>query len=158
MKKKDQKATREVEDTTHSLHNDHRPTVVAVGQGKDIKIFDLVPSQITFQDLKEWKGHNRPHVRILNPIPTRTELQQATVNQKEDEFHKLYLTSVASSNSNKITSLSKAIKLGADVPKEVEKLLREKEEAQKNGKAELARKIRQQLRKLNYKRFLNKEE
>lgn len=139
---------------TNGFHSDSRGTVVIVNN----KVYDLVPSDLTYQSLKNSKPSERPHVRFLAPIPVRTNTEQEKINKDEDKFHELYEKMETPKNSGKITSITKAIKLGADVPKEIERLFKEKEEAQKKGDQKAARAIRQQLRKLNYKRYLSTED
>lgn len=92
-----------------------------------------------------------PIVRHLNPIARRTKEQM-----KKEDLDSRFLTKLAKAarGDTKVTSVEKAIKLGANVPEEIEKLLKAKETAS----PEEARKIRQQLRKLDYKRYLKKGE
>lgn len=118
------------------------------------KIYRLVPHEhTTLRSLMDnWpEGVDTPFVRHLNPIPVRSKEEQ-----KKYDADSRFLAGLArkARGETKITSVEKAIKLGADVPAEVAKLL----EAKKKASPEEAKKIRQQLRKLDYKRYLKKRE
>ena len=76
-------------------------------------------------------------------------------NNNERDRTKLYFQ--GSPVKAKHLNLKRAAVLGADVPKEVERLMEEKKIALKKGDTELAKKIRKQLRSLDYKRYLRKE-
>jgi len=123
-----------------------RTTVVLI----DGTIYNLIESDLTIDYLKKQSPRDRPHVRLLSPIPIRTQYEQEMKNNNEEALHKLYKQTTGSGNKEKITSLRKAAKMGADVPGEVKRLLALKEKTK--SKKELS-KIRKQLRKLNYKRY-----
>lgn len=137
--------------TTFSLHNDDRKTLVNIND----RLYKLVLVETTLQDLKKEKFKNIPHVRRLNPISIRTPIEQERRNEEAKDIHKL--AKGCSSNSTHVTSLRKAMSLGADVPELIKKLMKEKEEAQKAGDEGKAKKIRRQLRGLDYKRYINEK-
>jgi len=129
-----------------SLHNDAKETVVMV----EGKVYCLVPSDLTFNQLINAHPSKRPHVRRLSPIPLRSSFQQEKHNKEVESIYDINKKHSTGRDSGKITSTKKAIKMGANVSEEVEKLLKLKEKT-KDSK-ELS-KIRKQLRKLDYKRY-----
>lgn len=137
---------------THSLHKDSRPTLVDV----DGDLYKLVAVGKKVKDLRGEEFKDLPHVRHLNPIPIRTEHQQERKNEEAEAMHDL--AKQCTTSNTKVTSVKKAILLGKDIPKEIDRLLKEKEEAKKKGDERRCRDIRKQLRKLDYKRYINKEE
>ena len=58
------------------FHNDERDTVVVVGG----KVYDLVLSVRTFNELVDMPAEERPHVRHLNRIPVRNAAEQKAQN------------------------------------------------------------------------------
>ena len=134
---------------TGSLHKDGRTTLVVVGD----KIYSLTLTTHTIPQLTKQDPRERPHVRFLNPIPIRSEYEQEVKNEAEHKFHEIYKL-IESTHNDKVTSVQKAIRMGANVPDEVAKLL----ELKKTTKDPVEkRKIRQQLRKLDYRRYSEKE-
>lgn len=134
---------------TRSFHKDGRPTFVLV----DNKLYAIMESIQTLDDLKKIPLEKRPHVRYLNEIPERSSDEQKQKNLRDfSDEEIIYKDLNTNSGKEKVTSLKKAIKLGVNVSEEITKLLKEKEEAKKCGDKEKARKIRIQLRKLDYKR------
>jgi len=136
---------------SYEFHNDERPTVILIAG----KIFELVPAKVTFKELLKTEAKDRPHVRHLSPIPLRTREQQETYNDDCQSLSAINKKYANGRDSGKITSLNKAVKMGADVPKEVERLIMEKNNTE--DPKELS-KIRKQLRKLDYKRYATEEE
>jgi hypothetical protein len=151
-KSKDRETNEVVEEapigTTFDLHNDERKTLVQIG---DI-LYKLVPTEVTLRDLKKEKFKNIPHVRRLNPIPNRTEFEQQIKNEEQKDIHKLAKHS--RNESGRVTSIRKAMAIGADVPALIKDLMKQKKEAQKAGDEDKARKIRRQLRGLDYRRYI----
>lgn len=135
---------------TGSLHKDKRETAVLVGD----KVYSLVPTNLTIGQLSKQDPSTRPHVRFLNPIPLRSEYEQEMKNNEEHTFHEIYKLIESNGANDKVTSVKKAIRMGVNVPDEVKKLLELKETTKDPEKK---RKIRQQLRKLDYKRYAEKE-
>lgn len=134
---------------TGSFHKDGRATMVIVGD----KIYSLTPTTLTIQQLSNQDPKERPHVRFLNSIPVRSEYEQEMKNGAEHDFHEIYKL-IDSTHNDKVTSVKKAIRMGANVPDEVAKLLELKRTTKDPDEK---RKIRQQLRKLDYKRYSEKE-
>ena len=66
-----------------NFHPDERETVVVVNG----KIYELVASERTLDDLRELPADEAPHVRHLNCIPTRTRAEQKV--HKEKSAHKV---------------------------------------------------------------------
>ncbi len=139
---------------TSSFHKGPAQTYVEV----DGKIFKLVPHEkySSVKDIiKHWPNDEpMPKVRHLNLIEDRTAEAQAA-RDSDGKLIRSLAKSQMGGDPKKVTSLRKAAALGADVPAEIEKLLKAKKEATDPGEA---RKIRQQLRKLNYKRYLGQKE
>ena len=135
---------------TNGFHNDNRETFVEV----DGKIYSLIPTGQNLQTLiNSWpKEKDQPKVRWLQPIPVRSKEEQKKHNEDADFVHNL---GRPKGDENKITSTKKAILLGADIPSEVLRLMELKEKTKDEGEL---RRIRKQLRKLDYKRYINKEE
>ena len=145
------RTSRQVEYTTN-FHNDDRETFVTV-EGKIYELIQVAPSLSEF--MATWpKDKANPKVRTLTPIPIRSKAEQQKCNEDADFISQLASRSNGS-NPEKVTSVKKAISLGADIPKEVQRLLDLKEKTK--DEAEL-RRIRKQLRKLDYKRYINQEE
>lgn len=144
------KEKREME--TNHLHNDSRPTVVIINQ----IIYDLVPSEWTKETLLEAEPIKRPHVRILNSIPERTKLQQEAKNKDEKYLHELYVQ-IPKASTPASKSKHRIEKGESNHEIEIKKLLGLKERAQKEGNSQELRRIRIALRKLDYKRYTNKE-
>jgi hypothetical protein len=143
------RTSRQVEYTTN-FHNDDRETYVEVG-GKIFELIQVSPSLNEF--MASWpKDKPNPKVRLLQPIPVRSKPEQQKQNEDADFISRL---ASKSNGGDKITSTKKAITLGADIPKEISRLLELKEKTTDEGEL---RKIRKQLRKLDYKRYINKEE
>lgn len=137
---------------TYDLHNDKKETLVQI----DKNLYKLVMIEKKMKDILKEKDYDKtPHVRFLNPIQQRTSLQQEIRNKESEAIHEL--AKQCSTTSDKVTSVKKAISLGKDVPKEIEKLLKEKEEAKKKGDEKKQREIRRQLRALDYKRYVKEE-
>jgi len=134
--------------TTRSFHKDGRPTFVLV----DGKLFAIMESIQTLEDIKRMPLDKRPHIRHLNEIPERSPDEQSYKNKKDLQEEIEIYSQIPTHGKEKVTSLKKAIQLGVNVTDEVKKLLKEKEEAFKCGDKTKARKIRMQLRKLDYKR------
>lgn len=136
------------QELTYGLHNDDRETLVTINE----QLFRLVPHE-TYRTVKDlcnnYKGKELPHVRLLSPIMNRTPEEQAKANADSDFMHSLTIKYGSGSRPDKVTSVSKDIEMGANVPDEIKKLLEKK----KTATPEEARKIRQQLRKLDYKRY-----
>ncbi len=132
------------------FHKDKRGTVV-IANGK---VYDLVPSSLTFDDLVQMDPLERPHARHLNYTKERTPLEQEKKNSEEHDIHEIgerHGLWNSKKGKRKITSVKKAIKEGADVSQEVKKLLAEKKTCK--SKSRLGQ-IRKQLRKLDYKRYV----
>jgi hypothetical protein len=147
------------EGTTFSLHKDNRETVVEINK----LIYKLVPTGQHYKDLLKIKDFKLvPHVRRLNPVQQRSEEEQREFNEKNKAIHNLYFSGIeitttgSRDNRDRPTSTKKAISMGADVPKEIEKLLLEKAKAQKEGDEKRSREIRRRLRALDYKRYIQK--
>ena len=138
------------EKQTGSLHKDQRGTAVLVGY----KIYNLSLTNLTIEQLSKQDPKTRPHIRFLNPIPLRSEFEQEMKNNEEHSFHEIYKLIESQPLNNKVTSVKKAIRMGANVPDEVKKLLELKETI---TDPDQKRKIRQQLRKLDYRRYSEKE-
>lgn len=130
---------------TYKFHNDDRQTVVRIGK----QIFNLVPANVTFKELMRREFKDIPHVRHLNPIAVKSREETATDNKMYEELHKTR----QEGGGDKVTSLRKALAIGANVPEEVKKLMAEKDQALKSGDDKRAREIRRRLRKLDYKRY-----
>jgi hypothetical protein len=130
----------------HGFHSDSRSTVVLING----KIYELTPSEWTKQTLRDAFPKDRPHVRILNPIIVRTEFQQELKNKDDQFLHELFQQIPKENYGKAIKADIKAGVVNAD--DEVQKLLDLKEKAQKAGDGKECRRIRQLLRKLDYKR------
>lgn len=138
--------------TTFSLHNDNRKTMVEI----EGKLYNLVLTDLTLKDiLREGDMKKVPHVRHLNPILQRSQEVQARRNEEAEDIHNL--AKRCSVKNDKVTSLKKAMALGANVPEIIAKLMKEKEAALKAGDPDKAKKIRKQLRGLDYKRYINEK-
>lgn len=96
-----------------------------------------------------------PHVRMLNPIPLRTLEEQELKNKESKYIHQL---ANASHPKRERISEELIVANGGEVIEVIKRLLKEKDEALKSGDPEKARKLRIQLRKLHYKRYLKKGE
>lgn len=132
---------------TYDLHNDKKETLVQI----DRNLYKLVKVEMTMEKIRKLEFKDTPHVRHLNPIPQRNEFQQEKKSRDDEYMHGL--AKQCSTGNDKVTSVKKAIILGKDVPKEIEKLLKEKDEAKKKGDEKKQREIRRQLRALDYKRY-----
>lgn len=133
-----------------SFHKDEKKTVVEI----DNKIYDLVETNHTVKTLLMEKDFSKiPHVRHLNPIRDITPTQQSARNRETAELHK-----AREGMRQERMSTKRAIILGKNVPAEVERLMEEKKKAQKAGDSKLCKQIRKQLRALDYKRYMEKEE
>ena len=64
------------------FHNDDHETLVLVGD----KLYALVPTDTTLDELRGMSANEVPHVRHLNCIPTRTKAEQKA--WKESSSHK----------------------------------------------------------------------
>jgi hypothetical protein len=126
-----------------TLHKDNKETLVQV----DDKLYRLVLAEISFEQIQKMSTKEAPHVRFLNPIPERTAEEQASHNTEIELLDNL---AKQCRPMKKTISLKDAAKHGIDIPKEVEKLLELKQSAKTT---EERKKIRKQLRKLNYKRY-----
>jgi len=132
---------------SRTFHNDSRGTVVLI----DKKVYELIPSvDWTYEKLLHSKPSERPHARILNEIPNRSPAEQVAENQESDQLHELCSPCLP---VHKNVTLKKAAKLGIDIPDKVKELLELKE---KTKDPEEKKKIRKQLRSLDYKRYLEK--
>ena len=141
--------TRNKKEYHEGLHqHTERETLVQV----EGKIFRLSEAYGSLTQLKtQWpKDKILPIVRCLNSVAVRSPAEQ-----KERDKEVVELRKVVSGDSSKITSVKKAMILGADVPTEVARLLALKETT--TDDAEL-RSIRKQLRKLDYKRYISEKE
>lgn len=133
-------------ESTNSLHKDNRQTVILI----DGKLYELVLSDLTLDDIKEIEDINkRPHVRILGSIPNRTPQQQIEYNKESQLLHDL--ASQARGKRKKSITIEKIVSNGESVPQVILDLLEKKKKASQ----EESKKIRKQLRKLNYKRYIN---
>lgn len=131
----------------HNFHSNGKETLVLV----DKKLFKLVPHEDypTMEALTaKWpKDQQMPYVRFLNPIPERTPQEQASKDREIEDIRK----ALGNHREEKVTSVKKAIQMGADVPAEVARLLELKKKTKDEGER---RAIRKQLRKLDYKRYI----
>lgn len=136
---------------TFYLPNDKRPTVVEI----EGKIYDLVPTGQTLRDLVREKDFSKvPHCRYLNPIRILSKREQEEKNGEQEKFHTLFASSESISTPTKATSVKKAVAMGINIPDEIKRLMAEKERLLKAGKTDEAKKIRKQLRNLDYKRYI----
>lgn len=136
--------------TTQSFHNDIRPTVVLI----DNKVYDLQPSNLTFQYIASLPPLERPHVRYLNPIPLRTKLEQKEYNDQATVFHGSG-PEVIIPTSTRVIKVN--IKEGLVNPEiEIKKLEGLKTKAQKEGNIPEAKRLRRLLRDLGAKRYSQK--
>ena len=122
------------------------------------KLYDLVPTNETMVSINKLPAEEVPYVRLLNPIRIRSHKEQIKYDEDRDELHNLAKEVKGSGRSQKVTSMAKAVKLGKNVPEEIKRLMEEKEKALEGGDTKKASSIRKVLRKLDYKRYLNKEE
>ena len=153
-KKKEHKSPRTYSNESPSFHNDDKATVVII---KD-NIYTLKLTNLTLDELKQRPVKDCPHVRYLNWIPIRTHEQQEENNKVDEEVKRILDDDGGErKRSKKVTSLKKAAKLGTNLPEEINKLLKQKEEAKKKGDEKEMRRIRQVLRKLDYKRYKEKK-
>uniref|UniRef100_A0A6M3LCW1 Uncharacterized protein n=1 Tax=viral metagenome TaxID=1070528 RepID=A0A6M3LCW1_9ZZZZ len=137
--------------TTFSLHNDNKKTMVEI----EGKLYNLTYSELTLRDIKKMKFKDTPHIRHLNPIPVRSRETQEIHNSEAKSMHKL--AKHCSTKRDHVGSIRQAMAVGANVPELITKLLKDKEEALKKGDGDLAKKIRKQLRGLDYKRYLSEK-
>ena len=132
---------------TTELHNDTKETLVVLQD----QLYKLTPTDITIAQVKKMSYKEAPHIRYLSPIPERTHEEQEEKNKEASYIHTL-----AGRTPERSTGLTikRAMASGINIPEEVKKLLdlKEKEKDPDKRKA-----IRKQLRKLDYKRYLNQE-
>lgn len=135
---------------TYKLHKDDRDTVVEINGA----IYKLVATGQSLKDIMGERDFKKvPHVRYLNPIREVPKSVQVVRNKEAEEIHDLAVSAKANNKSGKVTSLKKAAAMGANVPEEIDRLMKEKEKARKAGDETRCRAIRRQLRKLDYKRY-----
>lgn len=135
--------------THHNLHNDSRPTIVLIGE----KFYDLVVNNWTKNQLLKANPKERPHVRLLNPIPDRSKGEQELRNEADEFLHELY---AQIPQQNQAKEIKEKIKAGIVNPSdEVERLEALKLKAKKDGNVNECRRIRKLLRKIDYKRNIN---
>jgi len=78
---------KESEGHTSGLPNDDRETLVFIND----KLYRLQECpDLTISELLLLPFEKVPHVRILNPIPIRTEEEQKISNKDDEKLHKLY--------------------------------------------------------------------
>lgn len=87
MKKRKIIIPKELEGYTSGLPNDDRETLVFIND----KLYRLQECpDLTINKLLSFPFEKVPHVRILNPIPIRTEEEQKINNKDDENLHGLY--------------------------------------------------------------------
>ena len=133
---------------TFGFHEDERKTMVEIGK----RFYYLTDSGLTMEDIRAMDFQDRPHLRKLRAIIIRTRSEQKKANEQSEFFCKA-VKEIKSGKNEKVTSMKKAVKMGANVPEEVAKLIKAKKKAQEAGDEKESRRIRKLLRKLDYKRY-----
>jgi len=133
---------------THTLHNDSKETLVQI----DKKLFKLVEIKETLDDIKKLPFNKTPHVRLLNPIQERTPQEQMMKSKVDESIHRLASTIPT---TRRTINIRQAALAGIDLPKAIAELMEKKANAKTDAEK---RAIRKQLRRLDYKRFLNNTE